>query len=217
MLSARSCRSIRRFTSATQLRAFGLPLLSFKKKNEIVEKQNDYEVDQNAKIVILDEKNAASYKPFDPETDIPGFRINQWKSTVVRAQDVEASVTKEMVNEAINKAYASVMSAQVSAEEYSSSRLDDLTRRFEFFKLLQLELGFDIKDHTISRSHTLEYVRDALHKQIASRWSSERNPNAIVLRPEDFAKQENVYLNNELNEEEQAKLYEELKEKASAI
>lgn len=186
------------------------------KTKDLIEKQDEYAVDPNSKILVLNEKNSPSHKPFDPETDIPGFQITQWKEKVVRPQDIEASVTKEMVADAINKAFEESHGSAISAEQYSSTTLGDLQKRFAFTKLVQQKLGFDIKDYTISRSHDVEYLYSSLQKQITHRWSSERNPNAIVLRPEDFEEQPNVYLNTEHSEQEQEKIFEDLKKQALA-
>ncbi|GEQ72078.1 hypothetical protein JCM33374_g5764 [Metschnikowia sp. JCM 33374] len=184
------------------------------KTKELIEKQDDYAVDPSSKILILNEQNSPSHKPFDPATDIPGFKIEQWKDKFVRAQDIESTVTKEMVADAINKAFQESHGTEISVDQYSSTSLEDLHKRFNFAKSVQQKLGFDIKDHTITRSHDVEYLYNALQQQIAHRWSSERNPNAIVLRPEDFEDQPNVYLNIEHDEQEQAKIFEDLKKQA---
>lgn len=185
------------------------------KTKDLIEKQDEYAVDPSSKILILNEENSPSSKPFDPATDIPGFEIKQWKEKVVRAQDIEGSVTKEIVQDAINQAFEKSHGSVLSAENYALVRLDDLQKRFEFVKAVQQKLGFDITDHTISRAHDVEYLYSALRKQIAHRWSDERNPNAIVLRPEDFEQQPNVYLNVERSEQEQTEVFEELRQKAT--
>lgn len=184
------------------------------KTKDLIEKQDEYAVDPSSKIVILNEQNSPSHKPFDPKTDIPDFKIVQWKDKVVHAQDIESLVTKEMVADAINKAFQEIHGSEISEKTYSSTKLDNLQKRFTFIKSVQQKLGFDIKDHTISRAHDVDYLYKSLQKQITHRWSSERNPNAIVLRPEDFQDQPNVYLNIEHNEQEQEKIFEDLKKQA---
>lgn len=184
------------------------------KTKELIEKQDEYAVDPSSKVLILNEQNSPSHKPFDPETDIPGFGITQWKEKLVRAQDIETSVTKEMVADAINKAYQETHGSEIEPSAYSATSLSDLHKRFAFVKRVQQKLGFDITDHTISRAHDVEYLYESLQKQITHRWSSERNANAIVLRPEDFEEQLNIYLNIERSEKEQAEFFEDLKKRA---
>ncbi|OBA19102.1 hypothetical protein METBIDRAFT_47516 [Metschnikowia bicuspidata var. bicuspidata NRRL YB-4993] len=210
-------RSIGQRSFVTSPRSFFLKNIFGSKESktkELIEKQDEYAVDPNSKILVLNEENSPSHKAFDPESDIPGFKISQWKEKLVLARDIEASVTKEMVADAINKAYQESHGSEISAESYATTSLGDLQKRFEFVKIVQQKLGFDIKDHTISRSHDVEYLYEALQKQIAHRWSSERNPNAIVLRPEDFKDQPNVYLNIEFSEKEQAEIFQDLKKQA---
>lgn len=182
------------------------------KKKEIIEKQDDYEIDPNSKIVILNEENSPSFKPFNAEEDMPDFQVSQWKFRNVKAQDIEATFQKEELSKVIQEAYQELKGE--SPNDFAAVSLADLPFRFQFCKLLQQKLGFDIKDHTITRTHNLDMLFQELNKVVAHRWSSERNPNGIVLRPEDFQQFGNVYLSSELSEEEQKKTYEELLEKA---
>lgn len=191
---------------------FGSPS---KKVSEIVQRQDEYKEDQQAPITFLNKENSPNYKPFSIEEDMPDFKINQWKSTFVRVKDLESTFTNSSISNAINESYTQVFGKSLTTEEYLNTNLSDLQLRFQFFKSLQQKLGFDISDYIITRSHNVEYLFGELKKQIASRWSSERNPNAIVLRQEDFA-QPNVYLNKELDEYRQKEYFEKLKEDASA-
>lgn len=183
------------------------------KNRELIEKQDEYEVDPTSKITILNKENSPSYKPFLPETDMPGFKINQWKDRFVRAQDLESTFDAELVSQAINETYSELSGTSITSNDYKSTLLGDLQFRFAFAKALQKKLGFDIGDYTISKSHDVEMLFAEVRRMVAHRWSSERNPNAIVLRPEDFAQSPNVYLNNERSEEEQQAVLAELKEK----
>lgn len=210
-------RSIRPFSSAVP-RSFLGNFFGTKeaKKKEIIEKQDEYEVDASSKIVILDRNNSPDYKPFNAAEDMPDFKIIQWKSKVVRAQDIESSFTPESVAEAICDTYSELKGSTISPNKFSDISLADLQFRFDFAKALQLRLGFDISDYTMTRAHNVDYLYLELRKVIAHRWSSERNPNAIVLRPEDFSETANVYLNRERTEEEQKKALDELVEKVRA-
>lgn len=186
------------------------------KKKEIIDNQDEYEVDASSKIVILNEQNSPNYKPFNAAEDMPDFKINAWKSKSVRPQDIEATHTPETVAQAISEAYSDLKGSAISPNQYSQVSLSDLEFRFLFAKALQLKLGFDIGDYTITRAHDVDYLYLELRKVISHRWSSERNPNAIVLRPEDFLETANVYLNKERSEEEQQQVLNELVEKARA-
>lgn len=178
-------------------------------KKSLVEKQDEYKVEADSKIVFLNEENSPGYKAFDAERDLPGFDIKQWKSKIVKASDIEGTYTNEDLYLIINSTYQEVKGSTVSAADYATTSLLDLQFRFNLCKALQMKLGFDINDYTISRSHTLADLNEALQRIVAHRWSSERNPNAIVLRPEDFASLPNVYLNQELLEKEQERFFQE--------
>lgn len=186
------------------------------KKKEIIDTQDEYEVDASSKIVILNESNSPNHKPFNAAEDMPDFAIKQWKLNHIRALDIEATHTPETVAQAISETYSDLKGSPISPNQYSLASLSDLEFRFLFAKALQLKLGFEIRDHTISRAHDVEYLYLELKKVISHRWSSERNPNAIVLRPEDFLDSRNVYLNKERSPEEQQQVLDELVEKARA-
>lgn len=208
-------RSIRPFsTSVSRLFLGNFFGTKEAKKKEIIQNQNDYEVDPNSKIVILNEENSPQYKPFSAEEDMPDFKIGQWKFTQVRSEDIESTFSSEKLAQIINDTYNELKGEQISEYQYKDVSLSDLHFRFQFGKLLQQKLGFHIKDYTLSRAHNLNYLYSELNKVISQRWSSERNPNAIVLRPEDFQKVQNVYLSNERTQEEQKKAFDELVEKA---
>lgn len=216
MLSPHVAASRARLLSTTALRAFLGNIFSSKeaKTKKILETQDEYEVDPQLKITFLTKENSSSFKPFDVEKDLPGFKITQWKEKVVRPSELESSVTDEVLTTAINQAFLEVTGSTTSKETYAEAKLDDLQARFRLSKALQQKLGFDIKDHIITRSHTLDYLYESLTKEVSHRWSSERNPNAIVLRPEDFEAEKNVYLNKQLSKLEQEKFFEDMKTKA---
>lgn len=179
------------------------------KQKDIISKQNEYEVDPSSQIVILDEANAPGTKPFDPLVDMPGFSVNQWKLKDVKNADIEASYSPEDVSKIINDTYTEITGSQAGAE----TDLLDLELRFRFSKLLQQKLGFHISDYVLTKSHTLDILASELLAIVTTRWTSERNPNAIVLRKGDFTAP-NIHLNEELTEEEQLAAYNEVLEKA---
>ncbi|ODV78259.1 uncharacterized protein CANTADRAFT_6663 [Suhomyces tanzawaensis NRRL Y-17324] len=184
-----------------------------KKREEIIKNQDDFESDPESKIVILSKENSPDYKPFDAETDMPDFKVNQWKSIKVLQPEIETTYNSEKLIENINQAYLELKGQQISVSQYNNIDLHDLSFRFEFAKALQKKLGFDFNDYTLTTSHTLSQLQKALDKQIKTRWVSERNPNGIVLRKEDF-KAPNIYLSEELNEQEQQQKLKDLVEEA---
>lgn len=186
------------------------------KQQEIIEKQEDYEVDPSAKITILNEENAPGSKPFDRLTDLPEFQINQWKSKVVSADKLEETYHgNSSLVDILNNSYKELTQKEISEEQYSSINLHDLQFRFKYAKLIQQSLGFDINDFVLSKAHTLLDLHTGLQLIVLKRYTFERNPNAIVLRREDFTSP-NIYLNEELSELEQAEKLQKLAEEAKA-
>ncbi|KAK6463697.1 ribosomal subunit 39S-domain-containing protein [Scheffersomyces coipomensis] len=188
-----------------------------KKREEIVKQQDDFEIDPNANIVILNEENSKGFQPFDPEVDLAGFKVEQWKSKVVKTQDIESTYTNQDLINIINSTYKQTKSVDqdINEADFKSVDLYDLSFRFQFFKQLQSNLGFDINDYVISKTHDLNQVYEELSKVISQRWVWERNPNGIVLRNDDF-KAGNVYLSQELNEKDQAKVFESIVEEINS-
>lgn len=183
-----------------------------KQRDDIIQNQDNYETDQDSKIVILDEENSPEFKPFIASEEMPDFQVSQWKNQIVRNKDIENTYSPELLQNVINKTYQEVNGIELNSG-YSSISLNDLEFRFKFSKLLQQNLGFDINDYVLTKSHTLDALYNELCDVISTRWTNERNPNAIVLRREDFTAP-NVYLNEELSKEEQEAVYNELLEKA---
>lgn len=184
-----------------------------KQREDIVKKQDDYEVDPNSKIVILNKDNSPNTKPFSVENDMQDFKIHQWKSKVVSDKDLETTYTSENLSSIISEAYKEIKNVEIKAEDFSKADLHDLSFRFQFAKLLQQKLGFNINDYILTKSHTLEQLYIELIAKVSTRWVSERNPNGIVLRPEDFTSP-NVYLSDEPSKDEQDIMYNKLVEEA---
>lgn len=183
-----------------------------KQREEIIKNQDKFESDQESKIVILNKKNSPDAEKFNPETDMEGFKIVQWKKSDTKPKDIESKFSTEKLKDIIIETYKELggSSALQSLQEMA---LDDLSFRFRFAKTLQSNLGFELSDYVWSKSHNLETVHDELSQAVSRRWKSERNPNAIVLRPEDFTAK-NIYLNQELPKKKQEALYGKLLEKA---
>lgn len=182
-------------------------------KEELIEKQD--EVVEEGKIVFLTEENSPSNRKVDVETEMAGFKINQWRNQIVHPKDYEQTFSGDKLVSIINETYNDMKQTSISSpEEYPSLELSDLKFRFAFTKELQKRLGFLINDYTISSSHNVSTLYKHLSKLTSKRWVSETNPNGIALRPEDFTAP-NIYLNEEVPVKQQEKLYKNLLEKAN--
>lgn len=207
---------VRTFTKSTTASSFITDLFKDRKtlqqRNEmIVEKQKEETpADEGTKIVILNKQNAPGFKPFNAEQDMPGFKIDQWKSKNVTKKDIESTYLQESLRSIIIKSLEDVKQNTATSEvDFKTISLSDLEFRFQLAKKIQQNLGFDISDYIFSQSHDLETLYTNVNELIASRWTNERNPNAIALRAEDFSAG-NVYLNEQLDEAQQQRLYKKL-------
>ena len=214
MLSRVVSRPCVRLFSSSRLQSF----LFFGKKEkktqqEIVENQDKFEIDPDAAITFLNEANSPNTIQFDPETDMPDFKISQWMQTKVNARDVEATYSSESLVPIINSTYEELTTKPLTEDQYDGADLRDLQFRFSLAKLLQQKLGFELNDYQISKAHSVRDIYNSIAETVSTRWVSERVPQAIVLRPEDFASG-NVYLNQEASPKEQQRKLEELIEKA---
>lgn len=186
------------------------------KQQEIIKKQEDFEIDPEAKITILNKENSPDYVPFDPETEMPDFKVNQWKDHVLLGKEIESTFSNNSkLTDILNESYQQLTQNTISENQYQSIDLHDLEFRFKYAKLLQQKLGFDINDYLLSKSHTLSDLHTGLQSVVLRRWVNERNPNAIVIRSEDFSAP-NIYLNEELTEKQQEKKLQKLIEEARA-
>lgn len=191
---------------------------TLQQRNELIaEKQRD-EADAPAhetKIVILNEENSPNHKQFDVENDMQGFKVEQWKLKLVAPQQIEEYYLPESVSEVVAQAFQQVNGSTPPVNGFESVMLDDLDLRFKLCKQVQHSLGFDVSDYVFSRSHTLAHLNAELQAIVSKRWTNERNPNAIALRPEDFTAG-NVYLNQEKDAYEQEQTYQALLREAEA-
>lgn len=186
-----------------------------KQRQELIKNQDDFEIDPASRIVILNEENSPDHKPFDAAVDMPNFVIKKWKNKEVSLKDIESTYDTNLLVKVISESYQSVFQKPLSQDQFASASLSNLESRFEFAKLLQQNLGIDISDYTLSKSHTVGELFSALELIINTRWTNERNPNAIVLRPEDFTAP-NVYLDQLRSEKAQKREYRKLSDLARA-
>ena len=184
-----------------------------KKREEIVKNQDDFESDSQDKITILTKENSPNTKKFDPEVDMADFKINQWKDTVVREQDLEATYNSEQLSSIFNQTYQELKGETITSTQYPDINLFDLNFRFQFAKALQQKLGFDFNDYTLTKSHTLNELFTIVNKTVSKRYVNERNPNGVVLRSQDF-NAANIYLKEERTPEQQQRELTRIAEKA---
>ncbi|KAI5961461.1 uncharacterized protein KGF55_004084 [Candida pseudojiufengensis] len=137
----------------------------------------------------------------------PENKVRDWKFTKsIKPNEIEDVYNdKSKLQNIFNKTYNELTNKEINFNEYSSINLHDLNFRFKFIKLLQSKLGFEINDYIISKNHSLDSLYFDIESFVNKRWKNERNPNAIVLRQEDFTAK-NIYLNETKDD------YEKLKE-----
>lgn len=177
-------------------------------KKDLIKDQDDFETSQQ-KIVFLNRDNSPNIKKFNAEIDMPDFKINQWKSKSLTREEIEKSYDEKFINSKLLDIYKTLKNEEPTLD----TELSDLNFRFQYVKSVQSELGIDIPDLSLTKSHTISILNDEILNIITKRFKSERNPNDINLRPEDFSAS-NVYVNQELNEAQQAKKFKELVEEA---
>ncbi|EGV65105.1 hypothetical protein PSN45_005061 [Yamadazyma tenuis] len=180
-------------------------------KKDIVKEQDNLE--EGTKIVILNEKNSPNKPKFTVKSHMPDFKIHQWKTKNVTAKRIESTYNTEDLVNIINDTLKSLQREPSELEKFEDVKLHDLTFRFQFTKQLQRNLGFDIKDSILTKSHDLKVLFDELNAIVNRRFLNERNANDIALKPEDFSAP-NVYVNQELSEFEKAREFNKLVEQA---
>ncbi|RLV94749.1 hypothetical protein JA1_001606 [Spathaspora sp. JA1] len=189
------------------------PKYKKKEKSEIIEQQDELVDMHSGKITILDAKNSPDYVEFSMERDLPDFKILKWKKNEVLPKDLEKTYTdKDQLKTLVAKAYSEVAGVE-QVNDFTELALHDLKLRFKLTKELQSVLGFDLNDYQVSKCHDLQALYDEIEGVVNRRWKSERNPNAIVLRPEDF-KSSNIYLNQEKDDRGKAIKLEQLVQEA---
>lgn len=191
---------------------FGKKVLS--KRDDIIKNQDNYETSPDTRITILSELNAPGHKEFDPLVDMPRFKVFQWKNCLVKAEDIETQHTSESVKNILKDAYESVYGIAVT--DTFKCDLYDLNRRFQVTKIAQSNLGFDLNDSTVSSCHLLDSLASNIMQMVKKRYVSERNPNGIVVRREDFSAP-NIYLNSERTPGQQSLLLAQLVEQSGGV
>ncbi|RCK64007.1 hypothetical protein Cantr_10628 [Candida viswanathii] len=188
-------------------------LESQKKREEIIEKQDEFTADGPVKVTHLTFKNSDKNVKFDREKEMPGFVLKNWKTRALRPQDLEAYfANKKKLQNRINGTLALVLGKRVTRKQYKEVSLSDLELRFKVVKALQSSLGVDLNDYTITKCHDLDSLYNEIENVVSVRWKNEKHPDAIVLRPGDFTAA-NVYLNEERSDYEKQKEYSRLLQK----
>ncbi|KAK6874732.1 hypothetical protein K6H11_001377 [Candida tropicalis] len=184
---------------------------SQQKRKEIIEKQDELTGQESIKVTHLTYKNSDKYVKFDRKKEMPGYNIRNWKSVRgLHPKDLETHYSnKELLQNKINESLQNVLGKEITREQYKDISLTDLEFRFNVVKALQSSLGIDFNDYTVSKSHDLETLYDAIENVVSTRWKNEKHPDAIVLRPEDFTAG-NVYLNEERSTWEKQKEFNKL-------
>lgn len=177
---------------------------SKQKRQDIITKQDELTESDSIKIHHLTFKNSDKYQSFTIEQNMPNFhKLKNWKfQKSLTPNDYESFYSdKSILQNIINQELKNLIQKDiiVSRDNYKDIKLDDLSFRFQIVKSLQSKLGIDINDYIISKSHDLETLYEEIENLVNKRWKFERNPNAIVLRSEDFDA-ENIYLNQERND-----------------
>lgn len=185
-----------------------------KQRKDIIQNQDDYEVDPNSKIVILDKKNSPQHEKFKSVVHMPDFKINEWKEKSVSRKELSQHYNQDDLVNIINDIHKELNGNTIMVESYQDQSLNDLSYRFKFAKELQSKLGFDINDYILTKSHNLKILFDEINQIISQRYLNERNPGDINLKPEDFDDSPNVYVSQELNEFEQKRKFNKLVEQA---
>lgn len=189
-------------------------ITSQQKRSDIIEKQDDYIDKELTKITHLTRENSPQYLAKKQQNKVkPEFKVRDWKNVkFLHAKDLELFYDdKAKLQNVVNQTYKDVTGTDTDIElnDYESIDLHDLKLRFAFVKQLQSNLGFELNDYVISCSHDLLSLYYEVEKVVNKRWSSERNPNAIVLRQSDF-QAKNVYLNESRDEYEKQKEFSKL-------
>lgn len=179
------------------------------KREEILRNQDDFELSVGTKITILNEENSPGYEKFDPESDMPDFEIIQWKQRNVKQEDIESTFSRQDVSAIIANAYKTVYNMDVDPSTNTDAELFDLGRRFAVVKTIQADMGINLNDAVMTQCHTVKTLYDELVKVVEERYVNERNPNGIVVRPNDFSAP-NIYLNQERTPQQQKIILDEI-------
>lgn len=144
---------------------------------------------------------------------MPDFKVAQWKNKSLSLKQANATYEPKDLVIIINEILTKMGKESVSETELSKISLEDLDFRFKFAKELQKELGLDINDFILSKSHDVGYLFKELNTMIFSKYKNERNPSDINLKQSDFTAP-NIYVNEELSEFEKDRELKRLVEEA---
>lgn len=112
---------------------------------------------------------------------MPGYNIRNWKSVRgLHPKDLETHYSnKELLQNKINESLQNVLGKEITREQYKDISLTDLEFRFNVVKALQSSLGIDFNDYTVSKSHDLETLYDAIENVVSTRWKNENTQTLL--------------------------------------
>ncbi|KAI3402934.1 hypothetical protein KGF56_004186 [Candida oxycetoniae] len=204
----------RSLTSSSINRSWFRDIYGRKKKSvtEIVSQQDKYADKEVVTIKHLTEKNSESYlKNLEASKVLPKSKVSDWKRhATIHPMLLESFYTKEKLQRVVDETYKNLTGKDITHSQYNTVSLNDIEFRFNLVKNLQSNLGFELNDFTVSKSHDLLTLYNSVEDFVNRRWKNERNPNAIVLRPEDFTAK-NVYINEERNAFEKNKEFNKIR------
>ncbi|CAK9436819.1 uncharacterized protein LODBEIA_P13410 [Lodderomyces beijingensis] len=186
-----------------------------KTREDIISHQDELAEKEITTIKHLTRKNSdAYYASLKANAVLPSSKVKNWKARIIPADALESAYDdKEKLRSIVSEVYEEVRgdsggdaTGKLSFAEYRSVDLGDLKFRFNLVKALQSRLGFEFNDYTVTKSHDLMTLYEEIENVVNRRWKSERNPNAIVLRPEDFTAG-NIHLSEERTEKQQKQIF----------
>ncbi|CAI5757191.1 unnamed protein product [Candida verbasci] len=183
---------------------------NLKQRQEKIEATQKEDLNLSESIEILNYQNSKEYLESIKNKKRIDYKIKNWKILNLKPYQIESYYeSKEKLQNIINEQYKALTNQDIKYDSYETINLDDLQFRFDFIKSLESNLGFEINDYTISKSHNLKDLYIEIENQVSLRWKNERNPNSIVLRPDDFTAP-NIYLNLERDDKQKQAEYNKL-------
>ncbi|KAI5954693.1 hypothetical protein KGF54_002469 [Candida jiufengensis] len=177
-------------------------------RSDMITKQDELANKDITEVIHFTRENSPKYlKAKELNKLNPQFKVRDWKNNKhIKPTQIEEEYNDKLkLQNIFNKTYFTLTKETIDFDSYSNVHLKDLSFRFKFIKLLQSNLGFEINDYIISKNHSLDSLYFDIESFVNKRWKNVRNPNAIVLRNEDFTSK-NIYLNETKDD------YEKLKE-----
>lgn len=208
-----------------------------KRREEIIAQQDEIAAkEKSIKIRHLTKENSPEFLKQLEESKVErSSLVKNWKSRNLAPSQLEETYNDKMQLQGIvQKVYKDVLILNLKAsaktdkpkfsdftlvdeiltqvggvERFEQYGLENLDLRFELVKKLQSSLGIELNDYTISKCHNLKDLYVEIENVVNTRWKWERNPNAIVLRKEDFTAP-NIHLSEERTEQEKMAEYQKV-------